>query len=101
MILRSLNLAASSGSPWNLSSLEALQVRDLAAYFGRVLGKPPRFKGRESENALLSNASRICAALGKPPTPLERVMSWTAEWVRAGGRLLNKPTHFEVRDGQY
>jgi hypothetical protein len=23
----------------------------------------------------------------------------TAEWIREGGPTLNKPTHFEVRDG--
>ena len=35
------------------------------------------------------------------PTALEGVIRWTAHWIKRGGRSLNKPTHFEVRDGAY
>jgi nucleoside-diphosphate-sugar epimerase len=101
MILRALALAAAPAEPWNLTGPEALRVRDLAEFFGRQLGKAPAFAGQESNTALLSNAGRICGLLGKPATSLERVLRWTADWVRSGGRLLNKPTHFEVRDGHY
>ena len=33
--------------------------------------------------------------------PLDSVLEWIAHWIRIGGRNLNKPTHFEVRDGTY
>jgi hypothetical protein len=32
---------------------------------------------------------------------LGTLLDWTAAWARRGGRSLGKPTHFEVRDGQY
>ena len=57
--------------------------------------------GTENGRALLSNASRSHALFGLPQMPLERVIQWTADWVRAGGRNLGKPTHFEVQDGKY
>ena len=28
-------------------------------------------------------------------------IEWTIEWVKAGGRTLGKPTHFEARDGRF
>ena len=59
------------------------------------------FTGQEAPTALISDTTRLQARLGPPPTPLDRVLRWTAHWVRHGGRLLNKPTHFEVRDGKY
>jgi nucleoside-diphosphate-sugar epimerase len=101
MILRALALAASPATPWNLTSPETLRVRELAEVFGHQLGKTPVFAGQERDTALLSNAGKLCSALGRPATPLERVLAWTADWARCGGRLLNKPTHFEVRDGKY
>ena len=39
--------------------------------------------------------------VGEPMTPLGAVLGWTADWLRSGGRTLDKPTHFEVRDGKY
>jgi hypothetical protein len=29
------------------------------------------------------------------------MIDWTAAWISAGGSRLNKPTHFEVRDGKF
>jgi hypothetical protein len=29
------------------------------------------------------------------------VIRWTAGWIERDGRTMNKPTHFEVRDGKY
>jgi hypothetical protein len=29
------------------------------------------------------------------------MMRWVADWVRRGGPTLGKPTHFEVRDGEF
>jgi len=28
-------------------------------------------------------------------------MEWTAKWLAQGGATLNKPTHFEARDGKF
>ena len=78
-----------------------LQVREVAERFGQLLHKPVSFTGKESSNAYLNNPGKLCAELGEPGTPLDQVMVWTAHWVKQGGRSLNRPTHFEVRSGQY
>lgn len=101
MILRALPLAASPPTVWNLTGSAKLSVRELANKFSELLERPAKFIGQESDTALLSNPAKLFAELGSPPTPLDAVIRWTAEWVKSGGRCLNKPTHFEVRDGRY
>ena len=100
MIIHALQLTASPATAWNLTG-PIVRVRDVAEEFARLFGKPAIFRGMETETALLSDASRICAQLGSPPTPLETVIRWIAHWVKSGGASLNKPTHFEVRDGKF
>jgi hypothetical protein len=39
--------------------------------------------------------------LGKPEVGIDMVIQWIAGWIRENGKLLGKPTHFEVRDGKY
>jgi len=39
--------------------------------------------------------------MGKPPIQLNTMLDWTAAWTKQGQRSLDKPTHFEVRDGNY
>ena len=101
MILRSLALARIPPTVFNLTGNKILSVRKLALRFGELMGKKVQFTGNEAETALLSNTTRVCQALGEPPTPVENILRWTAHWIRRGGRTLNKPTHFEVRDGRY
>ncbi len=101
MILRSLPLAASPPSVWNLCRPEIFSVRQVAMRCGELLGREPVFSGHESDTALLGNSAPLGAALGSPPTPLEAMLRWTAHWVKQDGRNLNRPTHFEVRDGGY
>ncbi len=101
MIIRSLALASTPPQPLNLVGSEHYRVRELALRFGELLGKEVSFCGTEAKTALLSDNSLLHNLLGEPSTPLESVMEWTADWVRSGGRLFNKPTHFEVRNGDY
>jgi dTDP-4-dehydrorhamnose reductase len=101
MILRALALTSNPASYWNLTGSDTISVREVATRFSELLGRPARFEGKEADTALLGNPTKLIAALGAPPTPLDSVIRWTAEWVKSGGRLLNKPTHFEVRDGRY
>ena len=101
-ILRSLALCASPPAILNVSGPETAAVRWLAAELARLLDAPvPTFIGVEASTALLSNCSRQHALFGYPSLPLGQLLAWTAHWVRQGGRLLNKPTHFETRDGQF
>lgn len=101
MILRSLVLANNPPTAFNLTSPTIFSVREVAARFSELLERPAKFVGTESTTAFLSNTEKMCSELGSPPTSFETVMRWTAHWVQNGGRSLNKPTHFEVRDGAY
>jgi nucleoside-diphosphate-sugar epimerase len=100
-VLRSLELAATPPSVYNLTGPQVLSVREIAAWFGRRMGKEVEFAGREAETALLSKPARLFARLGEPSVPFEKVLGWTADWVVQGGKTLGKPTHFEVRDGNF
>ena len=85
----------------NLTGAELLPVRALAERFGALLDRAPVIVGHEAPDALLSDTHRMTDALGAPATPLWRTILWTAAWIRAGGRLLGKPTKFEVRSGRF
>lgn len=101
MILRALALTETPPLALNLTGPAVLSVRELALWFGELFHRSVKIMGTEAGTALLGNTSRMQALLGPPPTPLEPVIRWTAHWVEHGGRLLGKPTHFEVRDGKY
>ena len=34
-------------------------------------------------------------------TSTDRAITMVAHWVMSGGRTLNKPSHFETRDGKF
>jgi nucleoside-diphosphate-sugar epimerase len=101
MAIRSLALTSLPPAAYNLTSAEALSARKIATRLGELMGRPAQFSGTESETALLGNTTKLRAQLGDPPTPLDAMIRWTADWVKRGGRSLGKPTHFEVRDGRY
>ena len=100
IILRSLDLAASPAAAFNLSG-PMLAVREIAEKLGGLLGHRPVFVGEESGTALICNTARLNGLLGSPATPLDSILRWTAEWVSRGRKSLDKPTHFETRDGAY
>ena len=101
MILRSLALASLPATVWNLCRPEIFSVRSVATRLGELLGRPVKFSGTETSTALLASAARLCSKLGRPATALETMLPWVAQWVSRGGSNLDRPTHFEVRDGQY
>jgi hypothetical protein len=38
---------------------------------------------------------------GYPRVSVDQIIDWVAVWIGSGGRSLNKPTHFEARDGKF
>jgi nucleoside-diphosphate-sugar epimerase len=99
--LRSFALASSPAAVLNLTGPETLSVRHIAERFGQHLGVEPQFVGAESTTALLNNAGRCFRAFGYPTVSVEQIIEWTARWIGAGGATLDKPTHFEARDGRF
>jgi nucleoside-diphosphate-sugar epimerase len=100
-VLCCLPLAASPPLIINITGCETLSVRELAQRFARRFGKPANIEGTESPTAWLSNNRRAVALFGKPPTDIDRVIDWIADWIDRGGELLGKPTHFENREGNF
>lgn len=100
-IIRALDLADICPAIMNLTGPETVSVRRLAERFGRLFGVEPTFASEEQETALLSDASQCHARFGYPRVPLDQIVEWTAHWVRTGGATLDKPTHFQARDGRF
>lgn len=101
MALRALEHTSVPAAIFNIAGDTVLRVRDIGERLGTLLNRPVEFVGNESADALLNNAARSYEQLGRPATDIDTVLAWTADWVRRGGELLNKPTHFESREGQF
>jgi nucleoside-diphosphate-sugar epimerase len=101
MTLRALDHTASPPRVFNMTGPEVLRVRDVCVRFGERFGVAPRLAGAEADTALLSDATAGLAALGPLRVSTDELIEWVAGWVKSGGRLLNKPTHFESRDGKF
>jgi len=85
----------------NVTGPETVSVRALAERFGQLFGREPILTGVEADDALLSNAGLAHRLFEPPSVPLETMIAWVADWLRRGGRLLDRPTHYEARDGRY
>lgn len=101
MTLRAFDRCEVPPRAFNVTGPEVLSVRRTCERFGELFGVEPRFTGTEAETALISNAAAGIAAIGPPRVPTDRLIGWVADWVKRGGRLLDKPTHFEARDGKF
>lgn len=99
--LQSFALASSPPLVLNLTGPETISVRWVAERFGALFGTQPSFRGTESPTALLSNAARSFRLFGYPRVSVDQIIELLAQWISTGGRTLNKPTHFEVRDGKF
>ena len=99
--LRSLAHCQSPPLILNLTGPEALSIRAVAKRFGESFGKEPILEGQEASTALLSNAGRCHRLFGFPSVTIDQMIAWTAHWIKRGGPTLNKPTHFETRDGRF
>jgi nucleoside-diphosphate-sugar epimerase len=100
-ILRSLEHAISPARVLNVTGADIIPVREVALEFGKLFGTSPRFVGVEAETSLLNNASEAFKVFGKPKVQVNQIINWTARWLLEGKRILGKPTHFEVRDGNF
>lgn len=101
VVIRALDVADSPPRVLNLTGPETISVRRLAAKFGERFGLMPELRGEEAPTALLSDASVCHALFGYPLIGLDRLIDWTAHWIEIGGPTLNKPTHFQTRDGKF
>ncbi len=101
MAIASLADAATPAFILNVAGPEILSIRSVCEKFGAMLNKSPTFVGTEKTDALISNGQLGHRLYGYPSVPVEQLMLWIAGWVASGGENINKPTHFETRDGKY
>ena len=101
--IRSLDEAAPAPEPclMNVTGARILSVRDVAEQFGEWFGVPVSFIGTPADTAWLNNASKSHRLFGPPAIEEKVLIEWVADWVEHGRPLLGKPTHFEVRSGDF
>jgi nucleoside-diphosphate-sugar epimerase len=86
----------------NITGPETLSVRDVANEFGKHFGIEPTFlNDGDGSTALLNDASRARSLFGPPTIAPTQMIEWIAHWIQRGGASLNKPTHFQTRDGKF
>lgn len=100
-VIRSLTMATSPANILNITGPEIISVRWLANKFANIFSKKVEIFGNENGKAYLSNATKANAIFGNPTVPIGKIIAWTADWIENGKETLNKPTHFEVQNGQY
>jgi nucleoside-diphosphate-sugar epimerase len=101
-ILASFGLCSSPPAVLNVAGPETVSVRRVAERLAELLDvAPPTVTGSEADTALLSEATQQHRLFGYPTVPLGQLIEWTAAWLRQGNRLLEKPTHYQARDGRF
>ena len=101
MALGALGHTASPPFVLNVVGPELLSIREVAEKFGSLMGKSVEFSGMEALDAFLSNGRKSFDLFGYPRVSAEQLIRWIADWVIRGGESLDKPTHFESRNGKY
>ncbi|WP_373084673.1 NAD-dependent epimerase/dehydratase family protein [Sneathiella sp.] len=101
MALRSLAHTTPVTSPINVSGPETIAIRWVAEAFARRFNKKAVITGTEAEYAWLTNTAHANKLFGYPRVPLDLLMDWVADWLVNKREVYDKPTKFEVRDGNY
>lgn len=101
MAIRALLYCETPAKTINITGPETISVRWAAREFGRMLDRLPVFVNEEQHTALLSNAGEACRLFGYPNVTLKKMMEIQAEWLRHGGRTIDKPTHYQERKGKF
>lgn len=101
MALRCFHHCSSPPKILNIAGPETVSVRWIAEEFGKLFNKNPLFINEEKPTALLSNAAESFRLFGYPHVTLKQMIELLAGWLLSGGKTINKPTHFQEREGNY
>jgi hypothetical protein len=101
MALRAFRHCAVPSKVLNIAGPETVSIRWLAKEFGKLFGETPQFVNNEEDTALLSNAAESYRLFGYPKVPVKKMMELIVDWINEGGKIINKPTHFQERTGQF
>jgi hypothetical protein len=101
LAIRCLNHCSSPATLLNITGPEVLSVRSIAQEFGSRFNTTPIFMQEEESTALLSNASESNRLFGPQKVSLDQMIDIIVSWIHSGGKTLNKPTHFQEREGKF
>lgn len=101
MAIRSLLHTTVPANILNITGPETLSIRWIAERFAFIMKKEVEFIGEEAPTALLNNASKSHELFGYPNTTAREMIDIVATWVMEDGTLIDKPTHFQEREGKY
>jgi len=99
--LRALLHVGSPAVKMNITGPETVSIKYVAERFGKIFGKKPVFEGECGDSAYLSNSMLAMETFGYPDVSAETLINWQAQYILSDGKTLNKPTHFEQREGVY
>jgi len=99
--IRALNHCSVPAKMVNVTGPETVSIKWLGGQFGNIFGQEPVFINTEESTALLSNAGVSNDLFGYPKVLLNQMIELIAEWVNQGGKTINKPTHFQERQGKF
>jgi len=99
--IRALNHCSVPAKMVNVTGPETVSIKWLGGQFGNIFGQEPVFINTEESTALLSNAGVSNDLFGYPKVLLNQMIQLIAEWVNQGGKTINKPTHFQERQGKF
>ena len=100
-IIQALEHVSTPPAAVNVTGRDRLSIRALALELGRLLEREVTWTGHETSTAWLWNADRSYEWFGIPDVSIDEMLQATAEWVKAGRETLDRPTHFDVRDGNF
>jgi len=99
--IRALLKADSPAVKMNVTGPETVSIKYVAERFGEIFGKTPVYSCESGDTAYLSNSMACMDAFGYPDVSAEKLIKWQAEYLLDGGIVIDKPTHFEEREGVY
>lgn len=99
--LRMLTVADAPPVALNVTGPETISIRWLVHEFAKRFDVETQTVGEEAPTALLSNATAAFSRFGYPSVPLGKMIDWIAAWIENDGPTLNKPTHFQEREGKF
>jgi|ERR1017187_7826319 nucleoside-diphosphate-sugar epimerase len=85
----------------NVTGAGKIDLRLVAEKFGAAFGRKPVFRGKPQPLAWHSDSSLSLRLFGPAEVPLDTMIEGVAAYLAADGRLLGKPTHYEVLDGRF
>lgn len=85
----------------NVTGPETVSVRWVAEEFAKLFGQKAIFVNQEEPTAFLSNAAECFRLFGYPRVTVKQMIYLFADWLKQGGKILNKETHFQEREGNY